>query len=66
MLSLISKKLLMQGKRGTKEMAEEFIGVPKEIIYQLLKNAGSQNKTQAGSCRVMVCRGRRLVCPAFL
>ena len=40
------KKLLMQGKRGTKEMAEEFIGVPKEIIYQLLKNAGSHRKAQ--------------------
>lgn len=36
----------MQGKRGTKEMAEEFIGVPKEIIYQLLKNAGSHRKAQ--------------------
>ena len=27
-------------------MAEEFIGVPKEIIYQLLKNAGSHRKAQ--------------------
>lgn len=37
-----------------------------EVGDRYIHRFESQNKTQAGSCRVMVCRGRCLVCPAFL